>query len=196
LKIITRLLPLFEQYMPETSGALRSQLTAPEGRNINVAEPLLMTGIEAQDDNKEMGEIEKRLERARTVEDRDQIYAEAAAALATTGNKRAREFAGSIEDAEFRTQILNYVDLQSVKFAIREKKGGTVARLAETGELTHTQRSWSYTQAARLLLESDHDFALLLLQKAVDEAERIGPSDSDASFALINVANQFLAIDQ
>lgn len=196
LKIITRLLPLFEQYMPEISGALRSQLTAPEGRNINVAEPLLMTGIEAQDDNEELGEIEKRLERARTVEDRDQIYAEAAAGLATTGNKRAREFAGSIEDAEFRTQILNYVDLQFVKFAIREKKGGTVARLAETGELTHTQKSWSYTQAARLLLESDHDFALLLLQKAVDEAERIGPSDSDASFALINIANQFLAIDQ
>ena len=196
LKIITRLLPLFEQYMPETTPALRSQLTAPEGRNINVAEPLLMTGIEAENNDGEVGDVEKRIERARTVEDRDQIYAEAAVGLATTGDKRAREFAGSIDDSQFRTKILNYVDLQSVKFAIREKKGAKVARLAETGELTHTQRSWSYTQAARLLFESDRDFALLLLQKAVDEAERVGPSDSDASFALINVANQFLAIDR
>lgn len=196
LKIITRLLPLFEEYMPEMSGALRSQLTASEGRHINVAEPLLMTGIEAQDNNEEIGEIEKRLERARTVADRDQIYAEAAAGLATTGDKRARDFAGSIDDSQLRTEILNYVDLQSVKFAIREKEGRTVARLAETGELTHTQRSWSYTQASRLLLESDRDFALLLLQKAVDEAERVGGSDSDASFALINVANQFLAFDR
>lgn len=196
LKIITRLLPLFEQYMPDASPALRSQLTAPEGRNINVAEPLLMTGIEAEDNNREIGEIEKRLERARTVEDRDQIYAEAATGLATTGDKRAREFAGCIDDSQFRAKILNYVDLQSVKAAIREKNAAEVARLAGTGELTHTQRSWSYTQAARLLLESDREFALLLLQKAVDEAERVGASDSDASFALINVANQFLAIDR
>jgi len=196
LKIITRLLPLFEQYMPAATPGLRSQLTAPEGRNINVAEPLLMTGIEAEDNNREIGEIDKRLERVKTVEERDQIYAEAATGLATTGDKRAREFAGSINDSEFRTKILNYVDLQSVKFAIREKNGAKVAHLAGTGELTHTQRSWAYTQAARLLLESDRDFALLLLQKAVDEAERVGASDSDATFALINVANQFIAIDR
>jgi len=196
LKIITRLLPLFEQYMPDATPGLRSQLTAPEGRNINVAEPLLMTGIEAEDNNREIGEIDKRLERVKTVEERDQIYAEAATGLATTGDKRAREFAGSINDSEFRTKILNYVDLQSVKFAIREKNGAKVAHLAGTGELTHTQRSWAYTQAARLLLESDRDFALLLLQKAVDEAERVGASDSDATFALINVANQFIAIDR
>jgi len=55
--------------------------------------------------------------------------------------------------------------------------------------------SWSYTQAARLLLESDREQALDLLEKATDEAERINADDRDASFALINVANQFLAID-
>lgn len=196
LKIITRLLPLFEQYMREAGPALRSQLTAPEGRNINVAEPLLMEGINSENNSGEIGDIEKRLGRARNVDERDQIYADEAAALAPTGDKRARELAGSIDDSQLRTKTLNYVDLESVKFAIREKNGAEVARLAGTGELTHMQRSWSYTQAARLLLESDHDLALLLLQKAVDEAERLGASDSDASFALINVANQFLAIDR
>lgn len=196
LKIITRLLPLFEQYMPEASPALRTQLTAPEGRNINVAEPLLMEGIKSENNSEEIGGIEEQLDRARTVAERDQIYAEAAATLAPTGDKRAREFAGSIDDSQFRTKILNYVDLESIKFAIREKKGAKVARLAGTGELTHMQRSWSYTQAARLLLESDRDLALHLLQKAVYEAELLGAGDSDASFALINVANQFIAIDR
>ena len=195
LKIITRLLPLFQQYMPDAAPALQSQLTAPEGRNINVAEALLMTGIVSETTG-EIGDIEKRLERAKTVEERDQIYADAAAGLAPTGDKRAREFAGHIDDSEVRPKMLNYVDLEFVKLAIRENRGAKVAHLAGTGELTHSQRSWAYTQAARLLLESDRDFALLLLQKAVDEADRVGASDSDASFALINIANQFIAIDR
>jgi len=154
-----------------------------------------MTGIQPESAGG-IGDVEKQLERAKTIEERDQIYADAAAGLAPMGDKRAREFAGSIDDSPLRAKILNYVDLESIKFAIREKKGEKVARLAAMGELTHTQRSWSYTQAARLLLDSDRDLALLLLQKAIDEAERVGASDSDASFALINVANQFIAIDR
>jgi hypothetical protein len=116
--------------------------------------------------------------------------------LAPTGNKRAREFAGSIEDSQWRTQILNYVDLEFIEFAIRKKNGAEVARLAGTGELTHMPRSWSYTQAARLVRESDRDLALDFLQKAIDEAERLDASDSDATFALINVTQQFLAIER
>jgi len=70
-----------------------------------------------------------------------------------------------------------------------------VIQLAGAGELTHIQRSWSYTQAARLVFESDRERALELLQKATDEVERMDASDADASFALINVANQLLAIN-
>jgi len=196
LKIITRLLPLFEQYMPETSAALRSQLTVPEAQNIDGGGPLLTDGIKSETNSGEIGDIEERLNRARTVEERDQIYAAAASKFAPTGDKRAREFAGNIDNSQFRTEILNYVDFESIKIAIREKNGAEVARLARTGELTHAQRSWSYTQAARLLLKSDRDLALQLLQKAVDEAENLGASDPDASFALINIANQFLTIDR
>jgi hypothetical protein len=87
------------------------------------------------------------------------------------------------------------VDIELIKFAIRKKSAAEVVQLAGTGELTHIQRSWSYTQAARLLFESDRERALELLQKATYEAERIDANDSDASFALVNIANQFLAID-
>jgi hypothetical protein len=195
LMVITRLLPLFEQYMPETAPALRAQLTAKEGRNIDATNSLLTEGIKPENFSAEVGDIEEQLGRARSSEERDQIYAATAARLAPSGNKRAREFADSIEKSQFRTKIRNYVDVELIKFAIRKKNAADVLQLAGDGELNHIQRSWSYTQAARLLLESDCDRALELLEKATDEAERIDADDRDASFALINVANQFLAID-
>jgi hypothetical protein len=45
------------------------------------------------------------------------------------------------------------------------------------------------------MLETERERALELLQKATDEAERIDAGDRDASFALLNIANQFLAVD-
>jgi hypothetical protein len=195
LMVITRLLPLFEQYMPETAPALRAQLTAKEGRNIDPTNSLLSEGIRPENFSPEVGDIEEQLGRAKSSQERDQIYAATAARIAPTGNQRAREFADAIEKAEFRANIRNYVDLELIKFAIRKKNAADVVQLAGAGELNHIQRSWSYTQAARLLLESDRDGALNLLDKATDEAERINADDADASFALINIANQFLAID-
>jgi len=195
LMVITRLLPLFEQYMPETAAALRAQLTAKEGRNIDPTDSLLSEGIRPENFSSEVGDIDEQLGRARSSQERDEIYAATAARIAATGNKRAREFADAIEKAELRAKIRNYVDLELIKSAIRKKDAVDVVQLAGAGELNHIQRSWSYTQAARLLLESDRDGALDLLEKATDEAERINADDGDASFALINVANQFLAID-
>jgi hypothetical protein len=195
LKVITRLLPLFEQYMPETAPALRTQLTAKEARNIDPSLDSFTEGIRPENYSAEIGDIDEQLGRAKSSAERDQIYAATAARIAPSGNKRAREFADSIEDSRFRADIRNYVDVELVKFAIRKKNAGEVVQLAGSGELTHIQRSWSYTQAARLLFESDRDRALNLLEKATDEAERINADDPDASFALINVANQFLAID-
>ena len=195
LMVITRLLPLFEQYMPETVPALRSELTAKEGRNIDPTNSLLTEGVRAENFSAEVGDIEEQLARARSPQERDQIYAATAARLAPTGNKRACEFADSIDEPRLRKGIKNYVDVELIKFAIRKKNSADVVQLAGADELTHIQRSWSYTQASRLLLDSDRDRALDLLEKATDEAERINADDGDATFALINVANQFLAID-
>jgi hypothetical protein len=195
LMVITRLLPLFEQYMPETAPALRAQLTAKEGRNIDPNDSLLTEGIRPENYSAEVGDIEEQLGHAKSSRERDQIYAATAARIAPTGNQRAREFADSIDEMQLRKKIKNYVDLELIKFAIRKKNAADVVQLASAGELNHLERSWSYTQAAHLLLESDRDGALDLLEKATDEAERINADDADASFALINVANQFLAVD-
>jgi hypothetical protein len=196
LMVITRLLPLFDQYAPETATALRAQLTAREGRNIDPNYELLTAGIRPEFISGEIAQIEERLGHAKSTSERDQIYAAAAARLSVTGNRRAREFADSINDEKFRDQVRNYVDVELIRFAIRVKNAADVAQLSGAGELTHIQRSWSYTQVARLLIDSDRQQALEFLQKAIDEAERMDPSNPDTSFALINVANQLLLADR
>ena len=196
LKVITRLLPLFEQYAPETATVLRAQLTAQEGRNIDASEALITEGIRPENNSGQLADIEDQLARAKSSSERDQINAAAAAKLAVTGNKQARDFADSIDDAKFRTQVRNYVDFELIKIAIKTKNAAEVAQLAGAGELSHIQRSWSYSQAARLLLESERERALELLQEATEEAERMDLSDPDTSLAFLNVANQLLAVDR
>lgn len=195
LKVITRLLPLFEQYMPETAPALRTQLMAKEGRNIDPSLDLFTEGIKPENYSAEIGDIDEQLGRSQSSEDRDEIYAATAARIAPTGNKRAREFADAIEESQLRGRIRNYVDFELVKFAIRKKNAAEVVQAAIAGELTHIERSWAYSQAARLLFETERERAVELLQKATDEAERIDTEDGDSSFAFINIANQFLQID-
>jgi hypothetical protein len=92
--------------------------------------------------------------------------------------------------------VRNYVDFELIKIAIKTKNAAEVAQLAGAGELSHIQRSWSYSQAARLLLESERERALELLQEATEEAERMDLSDPDTSLAFLNVANQLLAVDR
>jgi len=196
LKVITRLLPLFNLYAPESATALRAQLSASSARNIDSDDPLLTEGIRPERDAGNLENMQDRLDRAKTSAERDQIYAAAAARLAPTGNKRARDLADSVEDSKLRAAVRNYVDVEFVKFAIRRKEAAEVAQLAKAGELTHIQRAWAYTQAARLMLDSQHERALDLLQEATEEARRIDAGDSDETFALIAVANQLLAADR
>ena len=195
--VITRLLPLFDQYAPDSAAALRTQLSAIAARNIDSDLALLTEGIKPEPNAGEtLEKMQDQLDHAKSSADRDQIYAAAAARLAPTGNKRARDLADSIDESKFREKVRHYVDFEFVKFAIRKKEARDVAQLAKTGELTHTERSWAYTQAARLLPDSQHERALDLLQEATDEARRIDADDSDRVFALVSIANEMLTADR
>src|SRR5258706_3452701 len=196
-KAITRLLPLFDQYAPDSAAALRTQLSAIAARNIDSDDALLTEGIKPEPNAGEtLEKTQDQLDHARTSADRDQIYAAAAARLAPTGNKRARDLADSIDESKFRELVRNYVDFELLKFAIRKKEEVEVTQLAKASGLTHTERAWAYTQAARLLPDSQHERALGFLQEATDEARRVDAGDSDRAFALIAVANQMLTADR
>lgn len=196
-KAITRLLPLFDQYAPDSAAALRTQLSAIAARNIDSDDALLTEGIKPEPKTGEtLQKMQDELDHAKTSADRDQIYAAAAARLAPTGNKRARDLADSIEESKFREKVRHYVDFEFVKFAIQKKEAVEVAQLAKAGQLTHTERAWAFMRAARLLTDLQHQRALDLLQEATDEARRIDAGDSDRVFALVSIANQVLTADR
>jgi hypothetical protein len=195
--VITRLLPLFDQYAPDSAAALRTQLSAIAARNIDSDLALLSEGIKPEPNAGEtLEKMQDQLDHAKSSADRDQIYAAAAARLAPSGNKRARDLADSIDESKFRERVRHYVDFEFVKFAIRKKEAMEVTQLAKASGLTHTERAWAYTQAARLLPDSQRERALDFLQEATDEARRIEASDSDRAYALIAVANQMLTADR
>ncbi len=198
LRVIVRLLPLFDQYGPDSATALRARLQGNFARRIaNSDDQLLTEGIKPEGSTREtLAQMQDQLDHAKTSEERDQIYAAAAARLAPTGDKRARDLADSIDESKFRAEVRHCVDFEFVKFAIRKKDAVEVAQLAKSEQLTHTQRAWAYAQAARLLPGSQHERALDLLQEATDEARRIDAGDSDRAFALVSITNEMLTADR
>lgn len=198
LRVIVRLLPLFDQYAPDSATALRAQLQGNFARRIaNSDDQLLTEGIKPEGSAREtLEKMQDQLDHAKTSQECDQIYAAEAARLAPTGDKRARDLADSIDESKFRAEVRHYVDFEFVKFAIRKKDAVEVAQLAKAEQLTHTQRSWAYAQAARLFPDSQHERALDLLQEATDEARRIDAGDSDRAFALVSITNQMLTADR
>jgi len=140
--------------------------------------------------------MQDELDHAKSSSDRDVIYATASVSLAPKGDKRARDLADSIDDANLREEVRHYVSFEFVKFAIQKKDAAEVARFAKAEQLTHVERAWSYVRTARLLNAPDHERALYFLQQATDEARRIEMSDPDRAFALTAIANELVTVDR
>ncbi len=199
--VIKRLLPLFDQYAPDTASALRAQLAALTADPLKRAQgddsSLLVNGLRPDETGRNVLEkMQDRLDHAKTSRERDSIYADAAVTLANQGDPHAQDVADRIDDSDRRTQVRQYVDFEFVQLAIRKKEALEVARLAKGGQLTHTQRAWAYTQAARLLMNSQRQRALAFLEEAADEARHVDGDDPDRTVLLIGVATQFVTADR
>jgi len=199
--VIKRLLPLFDQYAPDTASALRAQLAALTGDPLKRAEgddsSLLVKSLRPEETaGTALEKMQDRLDHAKTSRERDKICADAAVALANQGDARAQDVADKIDDSDRRAQVRQYVDFEFVQLAIRKKEASEVARLAKAGQLTHTQRAWAYTQAARLLMNSQRQRALEFLEEAADESRRIDGNAPDRALLLIGVATQFVTVDR
>ena len=196
--VIKRLLPLFEQYAPDTAVALRSQLTALAKQGTTIADDddfLLTQGIARDADSHTLlDQLQERVDRAKDQRERDQIYADAAAILAMEGNRSAQDIADKIENAYRREAARRYVDISLLRAALAKKNSQAALRLAKADSLTHPQRTWAYLQVARLLMGSDRTRAVELLEEALAEARRID-DDADRALLISGVAIQFLAAD-
>jgi hypothetical protein len=119
-----------------------------------------------------------------------------AAILASQGDGRAQDFAQKIEESVRRAQVARYVDFELVRFALREKKLSKAIQLAASDQLTHPQRAWAYMQVARLLMDSERQRGLELLEEAANQARRIEPEDPNRARLLIGVATAFFNVDR
>jgi len=200
--MLKRLLPLFEQYAPkETTDAVRAEMEA-------LASGLPESLRQRDDDSMRLGirppqsteDREKalldRIDRAKTSAERDQLYIQLARLYADSGDARAKDYVAKIEDTDLRNQVRAYIDGTMMLRAVDKKEIDRILELARNGELTHAQKAWALTQAAKLIGKTDQEKALMLLDDATAEARRIDASDADRPRALIAVASAYLIIDR
>jgi hypothetical protein len=199
INVIKRLLPFFEQYVPDTAATLRGHLIQLAGNSSKDTRSndnhLLTQGIREDEPGEVLKGLQERIDRAKTSRQRDLIYATTAVTLAMCG-MQARDLADKIDDAELKAQVQQFVDFQFVQLAIKKKDPSKAIRLAETGLLTHTQRAFGYTQAARLLTDSQPQQSLELLEMAMDETMRTENGTVDRAVLLVGIATQLTAIDR
>jgi len=201
--VIRRLMPLFEQYASkETTDQLRNEMAVlgqgADQRDMRDEDDndLIQRGIVPDREPEDIEKALDRIDRAKTSAERDAIYLQLAIKTAQKGDLRARDFSDKIEDSELRKQAKPYVDMTLGMNAVEKKNTEMALTMAAKGELSHLQKAWLLTQAAKSLPPADHDRALEIIAEAAVEARRIDVSDPDRPRALVAVANAFLAIDR
>ncbi|HLL77759.1 MAG TPA: hypothetical protein VK421_21050 [Pyrinomonadaceae bacterium] len=199
--MIGRLLPLFERHAPAAVAPLRAQMAAltpdvpPRQRNEN--EHLLTEGL-VRDDQPRRDDVQAaldKLSRASTPAERDRALQDAAFAALARGDARAREFAERVEDRDARAQLLSFIDYDAVSRALTQKDAEAAFKLARDGALTHVQRVWAYTEAAKLLAKDDRGRAVEILDEAAEEARRIDAEDADRPRAMLAVLTPLFELD-
>ena len=195
-----RLMPLFEQYAPqEIMAAMHVQfevLSSAVGDGVRQGDESVEKGISPE---KPLADQEAplldQIEHARTADERDELYFKLAMLALGKDDMKAREYASKIEAGWFRKQTQAWVDTSLAIGAIKKKKIELALELARSGELTHIRRVWVLTEAAKLLMKTDRDRAVSLLDDATAEARRIEGVDLDRPRGLLAIANALKLIE-
>lgn len=200
--VIARLLPLFEQNMPDRSAALRAKMASlapdtPEGlrQGDNNA---LTRGLVPEDPNRDrVQETLNRLDRAKTSEERDMIYADAVLDAMRKKDPRVEEFLNKIEDIDLRKRVRSFVDYEATQAAVNDKDAAAALRFARGGTLTPIQRAWTFTQVAAMLSKSEPGRAAEILDEALADArDHIDAASPERVRALVAVATQMMQLDR
>jgi hypothetical protein len=200
--VIARLLPLFDQYLPDRAAALRGKQAslapdAPDGirgQNNNA----LTRGLVPEDPNRDrVAETLNRLDRAKTADDRDAVYVDAVFDALRQKDARLEEFLGKIENTDTRQKLRAYIDMEAAREAVNEKNVTEALRIARGNTLTSIQRAWVLTEAARLTAKEEPGRAVEILDEALTEAkERIDAASRERVSALVAIATQLHDLDR
>ena len=200
--MLKRLMPLFEQYAAkDLIEPLRGQIDAlaqavpEEARNRD--DDSLREGIRPPQSSEDREKnLRDRIDRAKTAEERDGLYIQLARLYVESGDLRARDMIDKVDDTELRKQARAFIDATLVNWAVDKKEVDRILELVRTGELTHLQKSWAMLQAAKLLVKTDREKSLTIVEEATLEARRIETSDPDRPRSLMAVANVLLLADR
>ena len=198
--VVKRLLPLFEQYAPkEMVASMRGQfevLNSLVTDSVRAGETeSLQKGITPDEPSADQESLLDQIERAKTSDERDQLYFKLATLALKNDDLKARDYVSEIEESGFRKQGQAWVDWQLAVSAIRKKKTDLALELNRIGELTHIQRVWILTQTAKLLAKTDREKASSLLETATAEARRIDGGNLDRPRALFAIANALRVVE-
>ena len=200
--MLKRLLPLFDQYAPkEATDAVRAEMEAlasglPENLRQRDDDSMRLGIRPPQSSEDREKALLDRIDRAKTSAERDQLYIQLARLYTESGDARARDYVAKIEDTDLRNQVRPYIDGTMMLRAVDKKDIDRILELMRNGELTHLQKAWALTQAAKLVAKTDPEKAPMLLDDATTEARRIDTSDADRPRALVAVASAYLIIDR
>lgn len=198
--VIGRLLPFLEQTLPAAVAPLRAQMAAivpdiPEQARQGMDRNMTRGLVPESQRSDGMQEALDAAEKATDQDARDRAYLQAALIASRKGDAKARDYAAKIDNVDLRQQVYAFIDFTAVNQAIQKKDGLEVLRLAQAGELNNTQRTWAYTEAARLLKE-DRAHALEALEAAFQSARKIDGDDPDRPRAMVAVATEFFSVDR
>lgn len=200
--VLKRLMPLFAQQAPrEIAETMRGQL---EALNAQVSETVrqskdegLQKGLSPAEQLR--GEQEhallERVESAKTSDERDDLYFQLASLALGRDDPKARDYADKIGEEGLRKRAQAWVDAGLAVNAVKKKKVDPALDLARKGELTHIQRVWVLTQAAKLLAETDRERALSLIDEATAEVGRIDDADLDWPRGMLATANALALVE-
>ena len=199
--MIARILPLMEQYAPELAPELRVQLSslAPDAsEDLRTGNSRLLTrGLVPEDQTRDEGrESLDRAERVSDAAERDQLYARAALAAARKGEITARDLVDKIADSDLRKRARAHIDFTLVTRALDRKDAQEALRFLGNAELTNVHRAWALMEVARLLMKTDANRAVEVLNDAATVARRIDGSDADHARAMVGVASRMYDIDR
>jgi hypothetical protein len=199
--MIARILPLMEQYAPELAPELRVQLSslAPDAsEDLRTGNNRLLTrGLVSDDQTRDEGrESLDRAERVADAAERDQLYARAALAGARKGEITARDLVDKIADSDLRKRARAHIDFTLVTRALDRKDAQEALRFLSNAELTNVHRAWALMEVARLLMKTDANRAVEVLNEAATVARRIDGSDPDHARALVGIASRMYDIDR
>ena len=200
--VMKRLMPLFEQFAPkEITELVRAQMEALTPLVSDAArdrdDETLREGIRPPRDYEDREKaLLDRLERAKTSEERDALNLQLARLRVENGDLRARDFVDKIDDSDLRKNARAFIDVTLTLRAVDKKDADMILELVRTGDLTHMQKAWALSQAAKLLVKTDREKALSVIDEALAEARRIEGSDPDRPRALMAVANAFFLTER